>query len=400
MYVSSSPPIGDLPLIEERVVRMRPEGDLSRRNLLKGAAAGAAGALFVPACDGGGTGNPKAGPSSKSAAQVSVEDQRGKTVTLKHRARRVVTIPMPAAAMLIAVDKSADHLVGMHKFSWLAIRDGILGDFFPKAKKIAHGIAGQNFTPNVESIVGLNPDVVVQWGDNGAGIIAPMENAGLKVVGLTYGTQDDVNTWITLFGTLLGKKERADAINARTSKQMDEIKAAAGDVSHNKPKIIYFNRFKGGLKAAGKGSYNDFYIRLVGGVNAAEGLSGLAGVDVEQVLSWDPDIVLLGNFDDAVPDDVYGDKVWSDVSAVKSKRVYKVPLGGYRWDPPSQESPLMWRWLFMLAHPRAKRYDLRGQVASYYRFLYGHEPSDKQLDKVLWMDLNAKSAAYRQFHAR
>lgn len=25
--------------------------------------------------------------------------------------------------------------------------------------------------------------------------------------------------------------------------------------------------------------------------------------------------------------------------AVKSKRVYKVPLGGYRWDPPSQESP-------------------------------------------------------------
>ncbi|MGH3099334.1 MAG: ABC transporter substrate-binding protein [Streptosporangiales bacterium] len=378
---------------------MRRQGSVSRRNLLKGAVAGAAGAVFVPACGNSGSGAPGADSASKSATGISVEDQRGKTITLDHPARRVVTLPMPAAAMLIAVDRGADHLVGMHKFSWVAIRDGILGDFFPKAENIAHGIAGQNFTPNVESIVGLNPDVVVQWGDEGAGIIAPMENAGLKVVGLTYGTQQDVNTWITLFGTLLGKKDRADAINGRTSKQLDEIKAAAAKASGPKPKIIYFNRFKGGLKAAGKGSYNDFYIRLVGGENAAAQLTGLASVDIEQVLTWDPDVVLLGNFDDTVPDDVYGDKVWSDVSAVKSKRVYKVPLGGYRWDPPSQESPLMWRWLFGLAHPQAKPYDLRGQVTSYYNFLYGHEPSDKQLDKVLWMDLNAKSSAYRQFHA-
>lgn len=378
---------------------MRRQGNVSRRNLLKGAVAGAAGATLVPACGDSGSGGSRAASASKSAPRVSVEDQRGKTVTLDRPARRVVTLPMPAAAMLIAVDGGTDHLVGMHKFSWIAIRDGILGDFFPKAEKIAHGVAGQNFAPNVETIVGLKPDVVVQWGDEGAGIIAPMENAGLKVVGLTYGTQEDVDTWITLFGTLLGKKERADTINTRTSKSLDEIKAAASEASDTKPKIIYFNRFSGGLKAAGKGSYNDFYIRLVGGVNAAEELTGLASVDIEQVLSWDPDIVLLGNFDDAVPDDVYGDKVWGDVSAVKSKRVYKVPLGGYRWDPPSQESPLMWRWLFMLAHPKAKPYDLRGRVTSYYRFLYGHEPSDTQLDKVLWMELNGKSAAYSQFHA-
>ena len=31
----------------------------------------------------------------------------------------------------------------------------------------------------------------------------------------------------------------------------------------------------------------------------------MVGVDVEQVLAWDPEVVLLGNFDAAMPDDIY-----------------------------------------------------------------------------------------------
>ncbi|MGO7165380.1 hypothetical protein ACCS78_41040, partial [Rhizobium johnstonii] len=41
---------------------------------------------------------------------------------------------------------------------------------------------------------------------------------------------------------------------------------------------------------------------------------------------------------------VYNDPILSLTNAAKSKRVYKMPLGGYRWDPPSQESPLSWMW--------------------------------------------------------
>ena len=55
------------------------------------------------------------------------------------------------------------------------------------------------------------------------------------------------------------------------------------------------------------------------------------------------------------------DPVWQNVSAVRERRVYKVPLGGYRWDPPGQESPLMWHWLTDIAFPR-ERSGLRGKV--------------------------------------
>ena len=203
------------------------------------------------------------------------------------------------------------------------------------------------------------------------------------------GTQEDVDAWVTMFAAMLGKPERAAEIKARSDKELAEIKALAAGRGSAGPSILYFNRFTGGLKVAAANTYNDFYIKLVGGSNPATGKdplpgSGMVGLDVEQVLRWDPEVILLGNFDQAMPQDIYSDPVWQNVSAVRSRRVYKVPLGGYRWDPPGQESPLMWLWLSDIAFPQA-RSGLRGKVTEYFRFLYNHEPTAAELDKILWI---------------
>lgn len=369
-----------------------------RRSLLKGAAV-VGGSALLAAC------NPRGRSATSTTPRgIRLTDQRGETVVFDRPVTRIVTLPMPAASIVMGVDQTAQHVVGMHDASWVAIRDGIMGEIFPEALDVAHDVAAQDFSPNVESIVALEPDVVVQWADEGAGIITPLENAGLNVVGVTYGTQEDVNTWLTLFATMLGKPERAREMISRVDSQVAEVESLAAGQSAAPPKVLYFNRFADELKVAGRETYNDYYISLVGATNPASGDdgargAGMVGVDVEQVLTWDPDVILLGNFDAAIPDDVYGDAVWQDVSAVRSRRVYKVPLGGYRWDPPSHESPLMWRWLSEIAFPGRISGDLRRQVRGYYRFLYGHTPTDAQLDTILWTDVNGKSANYQEFHA-
>jgi iron complex transport system substrate-binding protein len=156
---------------------------------------------------------------------------------------------------------------------------------------------------------------------------------------------------------------------------------------------------RGGMTIGGNGSYTDFYINLVGGTNPAAGLSSQASVSAEQVLAWDPDVVLVGNFDSATPEDVYGNPVWRGMSAVRSRRVYKVPLGGYRWDPPCAESPLMWQWLRSIAYPGAGAGQLRAQMHDDYRFLYNYDLTDADADRILWTDLNAGSANYRRLYA-
>lgn len=373
-----------------------------RRTLL-GSVAALTSAGLLAACSSSSV-DPATKAKGASAEPVTFTDQRGKQIRLAHPARRVVTIPMPAASILVAVDQGIDHLVGMQNASWVAMRDGYLGEAFPQALTIPHGVADNNFVPNVESVLALEPDLVIQWGDMGTAVIAPLENAGLTVAGLTYGTQADVDTWITLFAAALGRPERATLLNAGITTSLARMAAAGKAATRPGPSILYFNRFSGGLKVAGTGSYNDFYITLIGGQNPASGPhgapgKGMVGVDVEQVLAWDPDIVLLGNFDAAKPSDLYTSSVWRGLSAVANHRVYKVPLGGYRWDPPSHESPLMWRWLSMVAFPGQKAHDLRADVVSSYRRFYGQAPTSAQLDAILWTTVNGASADYHQFHA-
>jgi len=374
---------------------------LPRRAVIRGAAS-LGGAALLAACGSGADSTTGGSPSKSSAPGVTVTDQRGKAIVLDRPATRIVTLPQPAASMLVAIDQSAAHLAGMHQASWVAMRDGLMGEMFPHALKIPHDVASQDFTPNVESILALKPDIVVQWGDRGPGIAAPLENAGLKVAGLTYGTQDDVAAWITVFATLLGKPERAQAMLAEINSRLEKMKALAATRPTPGPKIVYFLRFANGLQVATTKSYNDFYIKLVGAQNptvtAAGAPTGLVTVDKEQVLAWDPEIVLLGNFDAAMPSDMYANPVWKNLSAVKSGRVYKVPLGGYRWDPPGQESPLMWQWLSDVAFPQPKS-SLRADIVQYFTFLYGRQPTSAQIDKILWTDANEKSAGYGQFSA-
>jgi hypothetical protein len=59
----------------------------------------------------------------------------------------------------------------------------------------------------------------------------------------------------------------------------------------------------------------------------------------------------------------------------------------------------MWRWLWMLAHPQHRPFDLRAEVSSSYRLFYDRSPTAAQLDQVLWTSANAGSAHYERFHA-
>jgi iron complex transport system substrate-binding protein len=359
--------------------------DISRRQFLRFGAGGALAALV----------SRRAAVTGTARSGITVVDQRGVKIHLDHPARRVVTIPEPAGSMVIAIAGSAAPLVGLNRASEEAVDEGILGVMFPKAKKLPDDVAGAGFAPDVESILELRPDIVVQWADHGPGIITPLEEAGLNVVGLYYGTQADLEAWVGIFGTFLGEGARAGQLKREMASGLAALRAQPKPASP--PKVIYFFETVESLRAAGRGTYNDFYIKLVGAVNAAEDINGEQDVDPEQVLAWDPDIVLVGNFDSGTPATITGHPAFSTLSAVKSRRVYKVPLGGYRWDPPSQESPLMWRWLYELVVPGANLGDLRAHIRSYYNFLYGYTLSEAQVDQILWMGLNGSATGYGRF---
>jgi iron complex transport system substrate-binding protein len=168
----------------------------------------------------------------------------------------------------------------------------------------------------------------------------------------------------------------------------------------SRPRVLYLGRALTALTAsASKGNYNAWTMDLAGGRNASHDLAG-QGVTIspEQIAAWDPDVILLNSFEPTLTTArVFGDPVLSLTKAARSGRVYKMPLGGYRWDPPNQESPLTWMWLGMLLHPDRFDFDLRAQMRAAYRVLYAHELTDAEIDEILWMDMQGAAPGYARF---
>ena len=124
-------------------------------------------------------------------------------------------------------------------------------------------------------------------------------------------------------------------------------------------------------------------------MNPAQDLSGEAlNVNMEQIYQWNPDIIYIGNFTSMQPSDIVENKLegqdWSVLDAVAKGQVYKIPIGGYRWDPPGVETPLMVKWLAKIQHPQLfEDLDMRKEVSDFYKEVYGFELTEAMLDEIL-----------------
>ncbi|UIY29603.1 hypothetical protein LZK73_01160 [Neorhizobium galegae] len=124
-------------------------------------------------------------------------------------------------------------------------------------------------------------------------------------------------------------------------------------------------------------------------------------INKEQIAQWDPEIIFLNAFEARLNIDwVYNDPILSLTKAARNKRVYKMPLGGYRWDPPNQESPLAWMWTANITQPDVFKYDLRAEMKTAYKTLYNYDITDADIDGILWMKDQSGSANYAQFKAK
>lgn len=195
-------------------------------------AARAAGSILTTALLGGllvacSSGSGQEAEAAPAAGAITVTDQRDQKVTLDAPAERIASAVIPAPAIIAAVDGSWDRIVGINQSLLDANKLGIISKIFPESIDTPV-VAGRDFVPNMEEILALEPDVMVQWGYLGEDFISPIETAGIPVVGLEYGTQEDLETWITLFGDVIGKEDRSGEIIS----WMHEEEAAIEDTVH------------------------------------------------------------------------------------------------------------------------------------------------------------------------
>lgn len=322
---------------------------------------------------------------SVSEDKIVIEDQLGKTIELDGIPQRVATTIMPFPYIFYAVVGNNDNLVGCNPSSMVAYENSALKYMYPELKNADTSFVDTSFVVNVEELLKLNPDVVFQWNymDDE---IAKMEEAGIKVVALQYGTLDDLETWIRIIGKMFQKEDRAEELITYFNENVDEVTEKISTLSEDDYSNILI--LSDNLKVTGTGFAN-YWVEKSGAINPAKDLSGEAlNINMEQVYEWNPSIIYIGNFTELQPSDLTDNKLegqdWSVVDAVQNKQVYKIPIGGYRWDPPGIETPLMVKWLAKIQHPELfEDMDMYEEVSKFYKDVYNFELTDEMLDGIL-----------------
>lgn len=322
-----------------------------------------------------------------------VVDHTGKEVRIPAKIERIViTGPWPLPSVYCLFEGAGDKLVGIHPGSMSAAKHSLL-------PRVAPGIlrASTEFLKgdvlNAEELLKLKPDVVFYRVETAAHA-GQLALTGIPAVGFStalsgFDTIRTFESWVKLLGEVLQQEDRASGIVEYGRKTYDEIQAALNGVKGLKrPRaLILFNYGEGNIKTSGSNFYGQYWLESTGAVNVASELSGVADINMEQIYAWDPDIIYITNFSRHMPEDLYENAIpghdWSTVRAVRERKVYKFPLGMYRWYPPASDTPLVLKWLAKKNQPELfADVDMDAEVRAYYKRFYNLDLTDEDLRRI------------------
>ena len=244
----------------------------------------------------------------------------------------------------------------------------------------------------MEEMVEMGVEAVVIW-DYQEDEAKQLKELGIAPVMVKNETVEELQESFRAIGELLGKEDRAQQFIDLYEDTYEKIKSYQAKVeSAEKPKVLYLRNSE--LKLQGNDNFIKEALELAGADNVAAENSDIT---MEEILEINPDIILLSWFDEFTPEDLYNNTIdgqdWSNVKAVQDKRVYKTPIGIYRWDAPGVETPLMMEWLASLIQPEVfSDIDIRKEVADYFKTYFEYELTDEDMSQIMSDDFNKNSA--------
>ena len=224
-----------------------------------------------------------------AAAEVSVVDDTGATVTLAAPARRIVSLAPHVTELLFAAG-AGERIVGAVEFS-----------DYPEAAKAIPRI-GSSTLLDMEQILVLKPDLVVVWRSGTAPArIEALRGLGIPIYFNEPHTFADIAQTLVRLGKLAGSEAvaqgAADALTARVSALRERY--AGG-----RPVTVFWQIWARPLLTVNREHVISDAIRLCGGVNVFADLTSLVpAVSVEAVVAVDPEVIVTTGNDASVAND-------------------------------------------------------------------------------------------------
>jgi iron complex transport system substrate-binding protein len=296
-----------------------------------------AAAVLLSAC--GTTETPTTTPSESAGGPVTVTDSRGKAVELKAPAQRVVTLEWSETEVVASLGVMP---VGVADAAGYKTWDASV----PLAADVKD--VGKRNEPSVDSIVALNPDVVIMAQGRDETMVGQLEKYVPVVVTKASDAArnlDRLREDVKMIAQTVGKSAEGDKLLAEMDTALaDGKKAVEAKGATGTPFLMADGWLEGStvnIRPFGKGSQVSETAEALGLKNAWTGEVdakwGLGATDVEGLTAiTDPKTVL---FYSASEDDVFTtglaqNPVWQRLPFVVSQKVVKLEPGTWTFGGP------------------------------------------------------------------
>ncbi|UBM42907.1 ABC transporter substrate-binding protein [Hafnia paralvei] len=325
--------------------------------------------------------------SFTSLADRTVIDQLGRQVTIPDRVNRVVVLQHQTLNLLVQLD-AADDVVGVLS-SWKKQLGPEFERFSPRLATIP--MPGDLTQVNLESLLAEHPQVVFVANYAPPEMINQIEKAGIPVVAISlrHDAQSEkgklnpqmndeeqaynlgLQEGIRLIAKVVNRESQGEALIDYAFKQRETVGARLKDIPVDQRMRVYMANPD--LTTYGSGKYTGLMMQHAGAINvAATSIKGYKQVSMEQVLSWNPQVIFV---QDRYPDEVTKitrDPAWQGIDAVKNKRVYLMPEYAKAWGYPMPEALAIGElWMAKQLYPqRFQDIDMNKAANDYYQRFY------------------------------
>lgn len=315
--------------------------------------------------------------------QSQVTDGAGRRVSIPAKVERVFPAGPPAAIQLYTL--APDLLLGWPRANRTEELEFLLPGIGNRPE--VGRVTGRGNTANLETVLALKPDLIVDAGSTRQTYVELADRVQQQT-GIPYalldGRFDGIPASYVTLGELVHRPERARELARYAEETLATVRSRCLAVPQDRRPRVYYARGPAGLETGLAGSINVETIEFLGLRNvAAEVPGGLANVSLEQVLHWDPEVIVTIDQDFAAA--VRDNPLWRGVRAVREGRVHlspKLPFGWVDFPPGVNRLIGLW-WLGKIAYPDRFPEDLRVLTRDFYQRFYQVPLTDAQLARVL-----------------
>ena len=183
--------------------------------------------------------------------------------------------------------------------------------------------------PDAETIIGLEPDIVIASGHNKTGSVEDpfkaISEAGIPVVYIPSSDSiDGIYKDIEFIADVVNEKSKGKEIVDDMKAQVEEIKAI-GDTITDK-KSVYFEISPAPyLSSFGKSTFLNEMIEIIGAKNIFENEEGWVSPTAEAIIDANPDVIITNaGYMENPTEEIKSRDAWENINAIKNNEVYLV----------------------------------------------------------------------------